>query len=90
VSCTSIAYLVATSCKGKEQPEFPQDSFIWETWNTTYTMFAAYFDLGRNQVWRAADALRKVDMRSNGAKCQGMAEEPPRPVPVNSLRATMN
>lgn len=35
-------------------PEFPQDNFIWTTWNSSYVMFAAYFDLGRHYARRAA------------------------------------
>ena len=56
--CTSLAHILADSCRGKSHPTFPQDSFIGETWNTTYTMYAAYFDLGRRQIWRAVDQER--------------------------------
>jgi hypothetical protein len=38
-------------------PEFPQDNFIWTTWNSSYLMFAAYFDLGRHYARRAALSL---------------------------------
>ncbi|MBX9961701.1 MAG: hypothetical protein K2Y35_01510 [Burkholderiales bacterium] len=38
-------------------PEFPQDNFIWTTWNSSYLMFAAYFDLGRHYARRATMKL---------------------------------
>jgi hypothetical protein len=77
LSCTSLAYIIATSCAGQEQPTFPQDNFIWETWNTTYTMFAAYFDLGRNQVWRATDALGANAVNTRQATCIAPTGGPP-------------
>ena len=62
--CTALAHILATRCEGKTHPDFPQDNFIGMTWNTTYTMFAAYFDLGRHQVWRAfKEANLETDTR---------------------------
>jgi hypothetical protein len=57
IPCTSLAYILATSCAGQPHPDFPQDSFVSETWHTTYTMFGAYFDLGRRQTCRAVDTI---------------------------------
>lgn len=90
LSCTSLAYLIATSCKGQEQPTFPQDNFIWETWNTTYTMFAAYFDLGRNKVWRAADALNASDVDTSQATCIAPTGAPLGRAPRDSSQETSN
>lgn len=54
IPCTSATFLLINSCKSGH-PKFPQHSFISQTWNSSYTMFAAYFDLGRNQVRRLFD-----------------------------------
>ncbi len=64
IPCTSLAHIIENGCDGGGHPSFPQDNFILQTWNTTYTMFAAYFDLGRHQAWRALSASRSV-----GASC---------------------
>jgi hypothetical protein len=56
ISCTALAHVLRDSCVGDgrgQHPNFPQDSFVWETLHNTYTTYAAYFDLGRHQVRRA-------------------------------------
>lgn len=76
LSCSSLAYLVTTSCHGKLQPDFPQDNFIWETWNTTHLMFSAYFDLGRNEVWRAREELVTSTINRSNESCRANVVTP--------------
>jgi hypothetical protein len=66
IPCTSLAYILATSCAGLAHPDFPQDNFVFQTWHTTYTMFGAYFDLGRRQACRAVDSVTAT-LRSHSA-----------------------
>lgn len=40
-------------------PEFPQHDFIFQTWNSSYTLFAAYFDLGRHYTAITLDRMEK-------------------------------
>jgi hypothetical protein len=51
--CSALAHIVATRCDRHPHPAFPQDNIYLETWNTSYTTYAAYFDLGRYQAQRA-------------------------------------
>jgi len=53
VPCTVIAHILAHGCASDHKPSFPQDGVVSATWNSSYTEFASYFDLGRHQVWRA-------------------------------------
>ncbi len=53
IPCTAIAHILAHACASDHKPSFPQDGFVSKTWNSSYTDFASYFDLGRHQVWRA-------------------------------------
>jgi hypothetical protein len=53
IPCTAIAHILANECASDHKPSFPHDDVVSETWSSTYTEFAAYFDLGRHQVWRA-------------------------------------
>jgi hypothetical protein len=51
--CIALAHLIEDQCMnlgGKQVPDFPQESFFFETLHTSYTSYAAYFDLARNQV----------------------------------------
>jgi hypothetical protein len=56
-----MAHLLQTSCAGAAHPTFPQDDFVAQTWHTTTTMFAAYFDLGRHQLQRALAVDNRLD-----------------------------
>lgn len=54
--CTSLSYILESleTLKSKAikdgHPVFPQDNFIVQTIHSTYTQYAAYFDLGRHQA----------------------------------------
>ncbi|MEY3761289.1 MAG: hypothetical protein RIR39_2780 [Pseudomonadota bacterium] len=56
LSCTALAEVLDDTCqsdvlwKPPYRPRFPQNNFISQTIHTTYTNYAAYFDLARHQV----------------------------------------
>jgi hypothetical protein len=53
IPCIAIAHILTHECASDHRPSFPHDDVVSETWSSTYTEFASYFDLGRHQVWRA-------------------------------------
>ncbi|MEI6560095.1 MAG: hypothetical protein WCO00_16990 [Rhodospirillaceae bacterium] len=55
LSCVALSHLIGSDCAGSadDHPVFPQNSFIKMTFSTSYPAYAAYFDLGRQQVRRA-------------------------------------
>jgi hypothetical protein len=79
IPCTSLAYILATSCAGQPHPDFPQDNFVFETWHTTYTMFGAYFDLGRREACRAVDTVTATLRARSGVlinnSCEASSDE---------------
>jgi hypothetical protein len=57
MSCIALAHLIDDPCterwgSGHLRPAFPQDDFIRLTLATSYTTYAAYYDIGRQQVRR--------------------------------------
>jgi hypothetical protein len=51
IPCQSLAFLHFNWLAQKKEnllPAFPQDNFIVQTLNSSYTLFGAYFDLGRH------------------------------------------
>src|SRR5574338_496269 len=51
--CSALAHVLEDHCKDSKdgrRPQFPQDDFVLQTLSTTYTSYAAYFDLARHQV----------------------------------------
>ena len=65
--CTALARLLENQCQAQDSPYplfkhpiFPQSNFISETFHSSYTRHASYFDLGRFQVQRA---LRDLGVR---------------------------
>jgi hypothetical protein len=54
--CTALSHAIETIGEycavggGSASNAFPQDDFVGETLHTTYTAYAAYFDLARQQV----------------------------------------
>ena len=55
--CIAMAHILERGCSAQGHPSFPQDNFVFQTWYTNYTMYAAYFDLGRHLAWRAIEAV---------------------------------
>lgn len=55
--CQSLAFLTYNACADDRYPHFPQNSFVFMTFNSSHTLFAAYYDLGRHY----ASQLRAVD-----------------------------
>ena len=53
IPCTAIAHILTHACASDHMPSFPHDGVVSKTWNSSYTEFASYFDLGRHQVSRA-------------------------------------
>ena len=49
----SLAFTAINFCHADDRPTFPQHDFIFLTLNSSYTIFGAYYDLGRH----AASAL---------------------------------
>lgn len=77
MSCIALAHLIDSSCTGLESghahPRFPQDNFAWLTLSTSYTTYAAYFDLGRRQLHRA---LCGTDVATCGLAADCTSSEP--------------
>jgi len=64
--CTSLGHVILNGCafawrSEDERPHFPQHDFVHLTWNSSYTLFAAYFDLGRDWAWRIRNTLCAKD-----------------------------
>ena len=53
ISCTAMAHILADKCAADNKPSFPHDTTVGQTWNSSYTQYASYFDLGRHQALRA-------------------------------------
>lgn len=68
IPCGTAGYLLANSCSN--EPTFPQDDYIAQTWHTDYIEFSAYFDLGRNEMWRAIESVREaaISQEARGAR----------------------
>lgn len=53
--CVAAAHIIESKCTGTpnhQRPQFPQNDFALQTFHTSYTSYAAYFDLARNEVER--------------------------------------
>jgi hypothetical protein len=64
IPCIALAHILLNECKSEDnprdrRPHFPQHNFIHQTWNSSYTLFAAYFDLGRDWSVRVSNAIRE-------------------------------
>lgn len=78
LSCTALSHVLDDQCKGPEaarRPEFPQDDFVLQTLHTTYTSYAAYFDLARHQVRSVLCANWPAEAGAPPAGCAAEASE---------------
>ncbi|MDN0075067.1 hypothetical protein QU481_09190 [Crenobacter sp. SG2303] len=74
--CIALAHVLEdcpTSKDGPRRPRFPQDDFVMQTLHTTYTSYAAYFDLARHQVRSALGAHWPSDAGPLPNKCSRQA-----------------
>lgn len=77
--CTALAHVLeddSTGRKGQRRPEFPQDDFVMQTLHTTYTSFAAYFDLARYQVRNAVCTHWPSEAGPVPVKCSAQGVNP--------------
>jgi hypothetical protein len=64
IPCQSLAFLHFNWLAQKKDnllPAFPQDNFIVQTLNSSYTLFGAYFDLGRHYAAQIKESGGQID-----------------------------